>query len=95
MFRSKQQNAGASRSRHRSVSPGAVRITIPHTPQLSTRGRRRAVAVFSREEQDQKVMLGRLEGLRRGVSAAMGRRREALELERKLQILVSGMDFTC
>jgi hypothetical protein len=40
-------------------------------------------------------MPGRLEGLRRGVSAAMGRRREALELERDLQILVSGMDFTC
>ena len=55
MFSSKQQNAGASRSRHRSVSPGAVRITIPHTPQLSTRGRRRPVAVFSREEQEQKA----------------------------------------
>ena len=59
MFSSKQQNAGASRSRHRSVSPGAVRITIPHTRQLSTRGTIRPVAVLSREEQELKEQKAR------------------------------------
>jgi len=50
-FRSKPQNA--NRSRHRSASPGPARVTIPHTPQLSTRGRSRPVAVLTREEREE------------------------------------------
>ena len=38
----------------RSASPGAVRITIPHTPQPSTRERSRPVAVLGREQQELK-----------------------------------------
>eukprot|EP00090_Calanus_glacialis_P044282 TRINITY_DN7885_c0_g1_i1.p1 TRINITY_DN7885_c0_g1~~TRINITY_DN7885_c0_g1_i1.p1 ORF type:complete len:750 (-),score=309.01 TRINITY_DN7885_c0_g1_i1:165-2360(-) len=55
-FRSKPQNAAANRSRHRSASPGAARITIPHTPQLSTRGRSRPVGVLSREEREEQEL---------------------------------------
>jgi len=50
-FRSKPQ--AGTRTRHRSASPGPARITIPHTPQLSTRGRSRPAAVLSREEREE------------------------------------------
>jgi len=50
-FRSKPQTG--SRTRHRSASPGPAKVTIPHTPQLSTRGRSRPVAVLSREEKEE------------------------------------------
>jgi len=53
-FRSRPQNTGAAnRSRHRSASPAANRLTVPHTPQLSTRGRSRPVGVLSREEREE------------------------------------------
>lgn len=50
-FRSKPQTG--TRTRHRSASPGPAKVTIPHTPQLSTRGRSRPVAVLSREEKEE------------------------------------------
>eukprot|EP00092_Neocalanus_flemingeri_P022685 GFUD01024605.1.p1 GENE.GFUD01024605.1~~GFUD01024605.1.p1 ORF type:complete len:734 (-),score=225.55 GFUD01024605.1:140-2341(-) len=53
-FRSRPQNTGAAnRSRHRSASPAAIRVTIPHTPQLSTRGRSRPAGVLSRDEREE------------------------------------------
>jgi len=55
-FRSRPQNTSANRSRHRSASPAANRLTVPHTPQLSTRGRSRPVAVLNREEREQLEM---------------------------------------
>ena len=50
-FRSKPQTG--PRTRHRSASPGPAKVTIPHTPQLSTRGRSRPVGVLSREEREE------------------------------------------
>merc|ERR1719493_373829 len=50
-FRSKPQ--AGTKTRHRSASPGPARITIPHTPQLSTRGRSRPAAVLSKEEREE------------------------------------------
>ena len=53
-FRSRPQNTGAAnRSRHRSASPAANKLTVPHTPQLSTRGRSRPVGVLNREEREE------------------------------------------
>jgi len=53
-FRSKPAPAaGSTRMRHRSASPAANKLTIPQTPQLSTRGRSRPTHVLSREEREQ------------------------------------------
>jgi len=51
-FRSRpvQNTAGMNRSRHRSASPATSRVTIPKTPQLSTRGRSRPINVLSKEQ---------------------------------------------